>query len=127
MALGSVAARNAVLDLSLSGASAPATLYLALFVDSGYTTEVTGGSYARVAIPKTSWAAASGGTKLNAVAIEFPTSTGAWTGTANYAALMSASTAGDRWDCGPLGAPVVVGGPGTTVTFPIGSVSISEA
>lgn len=131
MALGSENARNAVLDASLSGTDAPASLYLALFAGDPATggVEITGGSYARVEVPKANWAAASGGSKANSASIAFPTSTATgWTGTATHAALMStASGAGDRWDVGPLGASITVSGSGTTVTFAIGALIVSEA
>jgi hypothetical protein len=127
MALGSAAARDAVLDASLSGTDAPASLYLALFTDSTCTTEVTGGGYARVAVAKSDWSASSGGTKSISGAVSFPVSSGAWTGTATYSALMSASTGGDRWDTGPLGSSLAVTAAGTIVTFPAGTLSVSEA
>src|SRR5438105_1450157 len=62
----------------------PATTYFALFTSSpsssGGGTEVTGGSYARVAVTNdsTHWPASSGQTKLNASVIDWGTATANW-------------------------------------------------
>lgn len=64
--------------------SAPATLHVSLFTaapsDTGGGTEVTGGSYARVAVTNnaTNWPAASAGAKANGTIITFPTPTANW-------------------------------------------------
>lgn len=90
---------NAVLDhvLGKTTYTAPATLYAALFTaapsDSGGGTEVTGGSYARVAITNntTNFPNASGGSKSNGTAITFPTATANW-GTVTHIALLDHAT-----------------------------------
>lgn len=82
------------------GASFPATVYAALFTVAptsvGGGTEVTGGSYARVAITNntTNWPAASGGVKSNGTAIVFPAATASW-GTVVFCALFDAAVAGN--------------------------------
>lgn len=77
---------NAILDHILGGPdySRPATVHVALFTaapdDTGGGTEVSGGSYDRVAVTNdaTEWPAASGGSKSNANAITFPEATADW-------------------------------------------------
>ncbi|MFZ2641000.1 MAG: hypothetical protein WA117_08410 [Verrucomicrobiia bacterium] len=64
--------------------SAPATLYLALFTaaptDAGGGTEVTGGSYARVAVENntTNFPTVTNGVKTNGAQITFPQATASW-------------------------------------------------
>lgn len=79
---------NAVLDFML-GSGSPATLYIAGFTTTptaaGGGTEVTGGSYARVAVTNnsTNFPAASGASKSNGTAFTFPQATadqGLWKG-----------------------------------------------
>jgi hypothetical protein len=76
----------ALLDLIL-GAQAytpSATLWISLYTvaptDAGGGTEVTGGSYARVAVDNdlVTWAAAASGSKANAIVIAFPQATADW-------------------------------------------------
>lgn len=101
----STASKNRLLDLYLGGdhdAAFPATVYVALLTDSG-TVEVTGGSYARVAVTNndTNWPDASGGIKSNGTAITFPTATAAW-GDVDSFALMTASSGGSAIATGTL-------------------------
>lgn len=91
-----------------SAYSAPATLYCALFTvapiaDGSGGTEVTGGSYARVAVTNnsTNFPAASGQTKRNATAITFPAPTADW-GEVVGAAWYDASTSGNFLMYGPF-------------------------
>ena len=99
--------------LGITGASAaagtgPATLYIALYTaapnDAGGGTEVTGGSYARVAVTSslTAWAGTQGagtttastgtsGTTSNNAAIACPAPTANWGVVTSYAALDAAS------------------------------------
>lgn len=96
--------------------SAPATLYLALFTDSntatqrdaGTVTEVTGGSYARVAVTNntTNFPNASGVTALKNlhVAQTFPTPSANW-GTCNAWGIYDASTSGNLLCWGDLTTP----------------------
>ena len=69
---------NKVLDhLNGKASFAMPTAYVALFTaapsDADGGTEVTGGSYARVATSGATWTAASGGSTSNAAAATFPT------------------------------------------------------
>jgi len=80
--------------------TAPATLYISLFTtapsDSGGGTEVTGGSYARVAVTNnpTNFPAASAGSKSNGTVITFPTPSANW-GTAVAIGIHDAASAGN--------------------------------
>ncbi len=87
----------------------PAAIYLALFTaapsDSGGGTEVTGGSYARVAVTQldVNWNAPSAGDGLfsNVGDIAFPTPTANW-GTITHFGIFDASTAGNLLIWGAL-------------------------
>lgn len=87
--------------------SPPATFYLALLKSvpgrNGVISEITGLSYARVAIGNnsTNWTVASNGKITNALQINFPTPTGTWSAAYGWA-LMSASTGGTMWYGGSL-------------------------
>jgi len=106
---------NELLDhvLSASAWSAPATTYIALYTvtpgDAGGGTEVSGGSYARVAYTNniTNWPAASGGSKSNANVIDFGTATANW-GTIVAVSIMDAATAGNFLFYGSLTASKTV-------------------
>lgn len=120
---------NELLDHWLGGAAftAPATVYVALFTaapsDSGGGTEVSGGSYARVAVTNnaTEWPAASGGAKSNANTISFPTPTAGW-GTATHFALYDASTSGNLLAWSALDASKTINS-GDTVRFSAGALT----
>lgn len=94
-----------ILDQILGGSSySPAsTLYIGLWnttlsdVSTGLTSgEISGGNYARVAVPNdaTHWPAASSGSKSNALSIAFPYATSSW-GTVKTVAILDASTGGN--------------------------------
>lgn len=116
----------------------PAALYIALFTappsDAGGGTEVTGGSYARVAVAPslTNWNATqggtagvssgTGGTTSNAVAINFPTPTVAW-GTVTHVGIFDAATVGNLMWLGALNSPQVVSS-GVAYSLPAGSLTI---
>lgn len=104
---------NKLIDFLLRAQSftPPATVYVALFTanptDTGGGTEVTGGSYARVAVTSSlaNWAgtqsagstvasSGTGGTTSNNSSITFPTPTANW-GTVTGMALFDASTSGN--------------------------------
>jgi hypothetical protein len=93
---------NEILDHVLSAATytPPVTVYLALYTvaptDAGGGTEVTGGSYARVAITNnaTNFPAAVAGSKTLATAATFPAATANW-GTIVAIGLFDAATAGN--------------------------------
>lgn len=109
--------------LGITGASAgagtgPSTIYVALYTanptDSTAGTEVSGGSYARVAVTSSlaNWAGTQGagtttvssgtsGTTSNNVAITFPKATAPW-GTITGAGLLDAATGGNLLAFGAL-------------------------
>lgn len=99
-------AENKVLEL-LVGKTAftKPTAYVALYTaapsDSGGGTEVTGGSYARVATAGTDWNAAASGFISNVNDLLFPTPTAAW-GTVVAFALYDASSGGNELSWGLL-------------------------
>jgi hypothetical protein len=121
---------NKLIDHTFRGVSftAPAALHIALFTaapsDAGGGTEVTGGSYARVALAPstTNPSAGTGGTTSNNVAITFPTATASW-GTVTHVAIFDASTAGNMLWWGALTASQVVGS-GGTFSFAISALSV---
>jgi hypothetical protein len=113
MAAASDFLENKLVDWLLRGQSftPPATVYVALLTaapsDSGGGTEVTGGSYARVAVGSSlaNWAgtqsagsttasSGTGGQTSNNSAIAFPTPTANW-GTVTHFALYDAASAGN--------------------------------
>lgn len=124
---------NTWLDEVLGGSDyTPAsTVYVALYTvtpgANGGGTEVSGGSYARVAVTNnsTNWPAASGGVKANGAAITFPTASASW-GTVTGFALMDAASGGNELYFGDLTLSKVVSS-GDTASFAIGALSITEA
>ena len=90
--------------------------------DPGTTglSEVTGGSYARVAV---TWNAASGGSVTNAanVTLNLPAST-----TASYFGVWSASTGGTYYVGGALN-PTVTATTATTVTLNAANITITAS
>lgn len=130
------AAEQAVLNAFFRGAAlgAPATLYFALFTvaptDAGGGTEVTGGSYARVAVTAntTNFGAASGGSPSstsNLTAITFPAPTANW-GTVVAMAIMSASSGGTMWRWVNLTTPKTINNGDAAPSFAIGAFSGTE-
>lgn len=93
---------NAVLNFVLGGVAltAPATVYLALHTanptEDGSVGEVTGGSYARVAITNnlTNWPSTNTGSKASAWTGNFPTPSAGW-GDVTYWSLWDAATNGN--------------------------------
>lgn len=108
------------------GAYSAPTPYLALFTtaptDAGGGTEVSGGSYARVAISADMGTAGSGAIS-NSAAIEFPTASASW-GTVVAFGVMDASTAGNMLWWGDLGTSKAVGD-GDTLVFNIGDLDFT--
>lgn len=123
---------NEILDHVLGGAdyARPATVYIALFTasptDAGGGTEVTGGSYARVAVTNdaTNWPAASSGTKQNGTAITFIQATASW-GTVVAMGIFDASTAGNLLYWGDLTTSKSIAS-GDTAEIAIGGITITE-
>lgn len=127
-----------VLNLALgaSAYTAPGTLYLALST-AAYSdaatgsamTEVSGGSYARLAVTNnaTNWPAASGTsptTKSNGTAMTFVTATGSW-GTILSFYIADASSAGNILYGGDLTTSKAIGS-GDTATFAISAITVTE-
>lgn len=91
----------------------PASIYVALFTaapnDSGGGTEVSGGSYARQAVPtgaSSGWTI-TGGTATNTSSITFPAATANW-GTVTHVGLFDAATNGNLLFHGALAASKVI-------------------
>jgi hypothetical protein len=95
--------------------TAPSPIYFALYTsapsDSGGGTEVSGGSYARVAVtPSASTFTRSGSTVTNDSAITFPAATASW-GTVTHVGILTAASGGSLLIWGPLSQarPIVSG------------------
>jgi hypothetical protein len=104
--------------------SLPASWHVALFTsatsEAGGGTEVSGGSYARVAVARslsawsgtqgagtTTASSGTGGRVSNNAPIVFPAATANW-GTITHVALFDAATGGTMWYQGALAAPIVI-------------------
>ncbi len=122
--------------------SFPGTLYVALFTaapsDAGGGTEVSGGSYARVAVAcslanwagtqsagSTSASSGTGGTTSNNAAITFPAPSANW-GSITHFAIMDASTAGNMLVWGALGTAKTVNNGDPAPSFAIGALTYQE-
>jgi hypothetical protein len=120
-----------ILDHLLGAATytPPATLYLAVFTaaptDAGGGTEVTGGSYARLAITNnlTNFPASSGGAKSNGAVLDMVTASAGW-GTVVAYALFDASSAGNMIGWADLTSPVLITN-GDTLRFAAGALTYS--
>jgi hypothetical protein len=134
-------AENKTVDALLRGQSlgAPATWYAALYTtcptDASAGTEVSGGSYARVAITASlaNWAgtqsagsttASSGtnGTSSNNASITFPAPTASW-GVVQCWGLMDASSSGNLWIYSALGTPKTINNGDAAPYFPAGAAT----
>ena len=112
--------------------TAPSTLYISLFTvaptDAGGGTEVTGGSYARVAVTCNTgnWAApgATNGTTSNSNAITFPTATASW-GNVVAIGIHDASTGGNLLIWLTQSSTAVANG--QTASFAAGTLSVTAA
>jgi hypothetical protein len=124
MAGATVTLSNALLSSVLRGApyTSPGTVYLALFTSapsaSGAGTEVTGGSYARLAV---SFSAAANGAVSNAAELDF---TNMPATTVRGMAVMDASSAGNMLFYGVLANPKTTNA-GDTYTVKLGDLSIA--
>ena len=135
---------NKLVDQLFRAQSAPATstLYVALYTaapsDTGGGTEVTGGSYARVAVTSSlaNWAgtqsagsttvsSGTSGATSNNNSITFPTPTATW-GTVTHFAIYDATSGGNELFWGALTIAKTVN-PGDTVSFPAASLSVTFA
>jgi hypothetical protein len=123
---------NKILDHILGGGdyTRPATLYVALYTaaptDAGGGTEVTGGSYARLAVTNdaTNFPAAAGGTKSNGTAFEFPEATASW-GEVVAFGLLDAAVAGNLLMWNNLNTPKTIDD-GDTARFKAGELDFTE-
>lgn len=133
-------AENKIVDAVMRGQTlgAPATWYVALYTvcptDSTAGTEVTGGSYARVAVTAglTQWAgtqsagsttasSGTGGTTSNNATISFPTPTAGW-GTVVCWGLADAASSGNLWIYSALTVNKTINN-GDTVSFSAGAAT----
>lgn len=125
-----------MLDAVFGQTALPAigTTYIALYtviptdVNAGGT-EVTGGSYARVAFTNntTNWPAASGTSptsKANGVAVTFPAPTANW-GTIVGFAIYDAATVGNLLAWGSLSSNKTVNNGDAAPSFAIGALTIT--
>ena len=94
--------------LTNSAVTRPTAWYVGLFTtdptDAGTGTEVSGGSYARVAVTMT----VSGDTASNSAAVEFAAATASW-GTVTHLAVFDASSGGNIIAHGALTASKSIG------------------
>lgn len=112
----------------------PTTLAVGLFTaapnDAGGGTEVTGGSYARVAVnpADANWTAASAtdGVTTNAAAITFPAPTANW-GTVTHFGIFDATTTGNLLFHGALSASRTINNGDAAPQFAAGALSITFA
>ncbi len=112
--------------------TAPATLYVGLSTtacsDSSVGTEVSGGSYARVAVTSntTNWTGpvSGDGTATNGTAITFPAPTANW-GTITSAFISDASTGGNMLICKSLTAAKNVNNGDAAPSFAIGGFTVT--
>lgn len=137
-------AENKLVDAVFRGQAlgAPATFYVALFTtacsDSAAGTEVSGGSYARVAVTSSlaNWAgtqsagsttasSGTGGATSNNAAITFPAPSGANWGTLTHFGLFDDPTAGNMWVCQGLTASKTVNDGDAAPAFNAGALTVT--
>ena len=88
---------NALINATLRNTSytSPAAVYMGLYTsdptDANTGTEVSGGSYTRVAV---TMGAPSNGVSTNTAAIEFPQASGSW-GTVGWIGILDATSSGN--------------------------------
>jgi hypothetical protein len=117
---------NALINVTLRATSytAPAAVYVGLYTtdptDANTGTEVSGGSYARVAV---TMGAPSNGVSTNTAAVTFPTATGTW-GTVGWIGILDASTSGNLLYHTPLDASKSITS-GDIFTIAIGNLSVT--
>lgn len=135
---------NKLIDQLFRGQAAPTTttLYVGLLTaapsDAGGGTEVSGNSYARVAVTSSlaNWAgtqsagsttasSGTGGQTSNNAAITFPTPSGTW-GTVTHFGIYDATSGGNLLFWGALTISKTIN-QSDTVTFPAASLSITFA
>lgn len=133
-------AENKLIDHIYRGQplSLPANWYVALMTtlpsDASAGTEVTGGAYARVALPRDmdTWAGTQGpgtttvstgasGTTSNNAVFTFPAPTDSW-GTVVGLALFDQAVGGNMWSFGALGSPKNITAGADAPSFPISAL-----
>lgn len=133
-------AENKIVDALLRGQAlgAPATFYIGLDTvacnDAGGGTEVTGGSYARVAVTSSlaNWAgtqaaasttvsSGTSGTTSNNAAVTYVTPTAGW-GTVVSVRFWDALSGGNAWICSPMTINKTIN-TGDTVSFPASTLT----
>ena len=136
-------AENKLIDAVFRGQSlgAPATWYVGLLTsacsDSSAGTEVSGGSYARVAVTAglTQWAgtqsagstsasSGTGGQTSNNAAITFPAPTANW-GSVTHFALYDAASGGNQWVCQSLTTGKTVNNGDAAPSFSAGALTVT--
>ena len=126
---------NAILNGVLGGSqfTLPSTVYIALstaaYSDSATgtsMTEVTGGSYARVAVTNnaTNWPAASGGSKSNGAIFTFPTATADWGTVASFYIVDAASLGNNLYGADLQVSRSILNG--DTASFASGAITVTE-
>jgi hypothetical protein len=119
---------NALINATLRNTSytSPATVYMGLYTsdptDANTGTEVSGGSYTRIAV---TMGAPSNGVSTNSAAIEFPQAGGSW-GTVGWIGILDASTAGNLLYHTPLDVSKTISS-GDIFKIAIGSLSVTLA
>lgn len=111
------------------GANAATTMYLAIFADSAFATELTGtGGIPRIAISNVdAQLTTTSAVTSNVNALTSSASTGSWASTGQYACLMSTpSGAGTKYDGGALTTAVTIAAAGTTITIAAGALQITQ-
>lgn len=122
---------NALLNQLFRGSSYsfPGTLYVGLYTaaptDAGGGTEVSGNSYARVAVTAntSNWANSTAGSTSNSNAITFPQASGSW-GTVVALGIFDASTSGNLLAWADLTTSKLVGN-GDTPSFAAGDLDVT--
>lgn len=136
-------AENKLVDHIFRGQTftAPATLYISLHTascsDSSGGTEVTGGSYARVAVTSslanwagtqsagsTSASSGTGGQTSNNAAITFPAPTANW-GSVTHFGIYDASTSGNMIICQSLTTSKTINNGDAAPSFAIGALTVT--
>ena len=112
--------------------TAPVTIYVGLWTaaladaSTGSTAnEVSGGSYARVAVTNnaTNFPAASAGAKSNGTAVTFPAATASW-GTVTHVGLLDAASAGNLLAWADLTTSKTISS-GDTASFAVGDIDFT--
>lgn len=110
--------------------SAPATTYVGLSTtacgDASFGTEISGGSYARVAVASngTNWTGptAGDGTIANGATITFPAPTASW-GSVTHWFIADASSAGNVLVCAALTTPKTINNGDAAPSFAVGALT----